>query len=253
MRGTPRLAAATRAGGTATPAGAQGANDDSGGAVNTTISTSDKHLRALDETEGEFRSFMQPRGRALQHEAGPLLQQYATKGCPVKCGRDWTMEELDAAVEKGPHQSALHPDAAAQFRAEAVEKEQQGFCRIVRWKAIRRNPPRNLKISPLAAVPHKSRAWRAILDLSFETQVNGRKLASVNDASECLAPAAALDQMGEALPRLIAAVAAAPHDAGIIVFAKLDIKDGYWRMSVERGAKWNFAYVLPPAPGQTQD
>ena len=67
----------------------------------------------------------------------------------------------------------------------------------------------------------------------------------VNDASECLAPAAALDQMGEALPRLIAAVAAAPHNAGIIVFAKLDIKDGFWRMCVSEEDAWNFAYALP--------
>ena len=88
------------------------------------------------------------------------------------------------------------------------------------------------------------------MDLLFELEVNRRRLASVNDASKALAPAAALDQMGEALPQLIAAVASAPKEGGDIVFAKLDIKDGFWRMSVQRGAEWNFAYVLPPAPGQ---
>ena len=56
--------------------------------------------------------------------------------------------------------------------------------------------------------------------------------------------------MGEAQPQLIALVAAAPGEGSNIVFAKLDIKDGFWRMSVQRGAEWNFAYVLPPAPGQ---
>jgi len=228
----------------------QCANDDEGDAVNPTISESDRHLRALDATEGEFRSFMRPRGLALKHEAGPLLLRYATHGCPAKCGRPWTLEELGAAVEKGPHLSAREPGAAEQFRKEAREKEAQGFCRILKWKTLRRDPPRDLKISPLAAVPHKSRSWRAILDLSFELEVNGKRLASVNDASEATAPAAALDQMGEALPRLIAAVAAAPGEGGNIVFAKLDIKDGFWRMSVQRGAEWNFAYVLPPAPGQ---
>ena len=88
------------------------------------------------------------------------------------------------------------------------------------------------------------------MDLSFELEVNGERIPLVNEASEGLAPEAALNQMGEALPRLIAAVAAAPLDGGDIVFAKLDIKDGYWRLSVERGAEWNFAYVLPPVPGQ---
>jgi hypothetical protein len=31
--------------------------------------------------------------------------------------------------------------------------------------------------------------------------------------------------------------------------AKWDIKDGFWRMDAEEGAKWNFAYVLPQSPG----
>ena len=81
---------------------------------------------------------------------------------------------MDAAVEKGPHLSAREPGAAEQFRKEAREKEAQGFCRILKWKTLRRDPPRDLKISPLAAVPHKSRSWRAILDLSFELEVNGK-------------------------------------------------------------------------------
>ena len=59
--------------------------------------------------------------------------------------------------------------------------------------------------------------------------------------------------MGKALPRLIAAVAVSPAAGRDMVFSKLDIKDGYWRMSVKRGAEWNFAYVLPPVPGQALD
>ena len=35
------------------------------------------------------------------------------------------------------------------------------------------------------------------------------------------------------------------------MFAKLDIKDGYWRMSVEKGAEWNFAYILPATASQS--
>ena len=75
----------------------------------------------------------------------------------------------------------------------------------------------------------------------------------VNESSTPLAPPEALDQMGEALPRLIEALALAPEDGGAVVFAKLDIKDGFWRLSVEKGTEWNFAYVLPPAPGQAAD
>ena len=64
----------------------------------------------------------------MLHKAGPLLLQYASAGCLVDCGWEWTLEDCNAAVEKGPHQSALHLEAVAQFCREAVEKERQGFC-----------------------------------------------------------------------------------------------------------------------------
>jgi len=35
-----------------------------------------------------------------------------------------------------------------------------------------------------------------------------------------------------------------------IYFSKYDISDGFWRMVVEPGQEWNFAYVLPQAPGK---
>ena len=40
-----------------------------------------------------------------------------------------------------------------------------------------------------------------------------------------------------------------PMDKGNIVFSKLDIKDGYWRMVDEEGRHLNFAYVLPDVEG----
>ena len=47
--------------------------------------------------------------RTLNHPAAPLLKEYASQGCPVDVGRDWTLEELEAAMKKGPHASALEP------------------------------------------------------------------------------------------------------------------------------------------------
>ena len=83
------------------------------------------------------------------------------------------LEELEAAVEKGPHKLACKPGTVMQFQQEAREKEQQGFCKIFKWSELRKDPPCNLKISPLTAVPHKSRSCLAILDLSFQLDVNG--------------------------------------------------------------------------------
>ena len=42
---------------------------------------------------------------------------------PVSVGQDWTLEDLEAAVEKGPHVSALEPVAIGQKQLEAREKE----------------------------------------------------------------------------------------------------------------------------------
>jgi hypothetical protein len=74
------------------------------------------------------------------------------------------------------------------------------------------------------------------------------KHASVNASTNpTVAPASAMAKLGNVLPRLIYAVANAPDGQGPILFSKLDIKDGYWRMVVPEDNEWHFAYVLPKA------
>ena len=63
-----------------------------------------------------------------------------------------------------------------------------------------------------------------------------------------MAPRGALDQLGQALSRIIHAFAEADEDAKIFM-AKWDIKDGFWRMDCEKGEEYNFAYVLPQEEG----
>ena len=102
-----------------------------------------------------------------------------------------------------------------------------------------------MKVSPIAAIPHKSKEFRSILDLSFRLQLkNGGFLESVNDTTVKSAPKGALDQLGHALSRIIHAFAEAKEDAKIFM-AKWDIKDGFWRMACKAKEEWNFAYVLP--------
>ena len=67
-----------------------------------------------------------------------MLREYARRGCPVSVGRDWTLEELEAAVARGPHVSALEPDAIAQIQIEAREKVEQGFAKIYTWEELKR-------------------------------------------------------------------------------------------------------------------
>ena len=129
---------------------------------------------------------MCPRMRTLDHSAAPMLKEYASQGCPVDGGRNWTAEELEAAVEKGPHSSSLEPDAIEQIQREAREKAKQGCAKIYTWEWLRENLHKHpqLKLSPLAMIPHKSRKYRASLDLPYELLVSGCLLPSVNDATK---------------------------------------------------------------------
>jgi hypothetical protein len=125
----------------------------------------------------------------------------------------------------GPHQSALSPKALAHFADKAVEKVRTRQARIVLWDDIKDNPPEQLKISPIAAIPHKSKAFRSILDLSFRLRVkNGEILASINNTTEKTTPKGAIDQIGECLSQIIHAFAEADPTAKFFM-AKWDIKD----------------------------
>jgi hypothetical protein len=71
------------------------------------------------------------------------------------------------AAEQGPHRSATSQDAIEHFAAEIKEKLRTKQARVVAWDNIKDDPPPQLKVSPIAAIPHKSKAYRSILDLSF--------------------------------------------------------------------------------------
>jgi hypothetical protein len=153
------------------------------------------------------------------------------------------------AVARGPHRSALSPEAIAHFKAEATEKVRTKQAQLVRWEDIKDNPPKELKISPIAAIPHKSKDFHSILDLSFCLRLkNGGVLASVNNTTEKMAPAGAIDQIGKCLSQIIHAFAETDEGAKIFM-AKWDIKDGFWRMDCATGEEWNFAYVFPQEDG----
>jgi hypothetical protein len=192
---------------------------------------------------------MCPAGLALHHPAADLLKEWATYGCPTHTGKPWTREEMQAAIKRGPHRSALSDEAITHFKAEVDEKVRTGQAKIVAWDSIMDNPPPELKISPIAAIPHKSKQFCSILDLSFHLPLErGEVIPSVNSTTVKTAPKGAIDQLGHSLSRIIHAFAETEDDARIFM-AKWDIKDGFWRMDAEDGTEWNFSYVLPQSPG----
>ena len=200
-------------------------------------------------TPTEYRNNMCPRGLALHHPAADTLLNYATRGCPVNTGSAWTVEQMQAAIDRGPHISALEPAAMAQLDEEINEKVANGQAKVVLWNDIRANPPQQLKVSPVAMVPHSSRPYRAILDLSFPVRLSPTNVVpSVNSTTVKTAPKGAIDQIGHVLPRIIHAFASADEHAKIFM-AKWDIKDGFWRLDCKQGEEWNFAYVQPSSVG----
>ena len=78
---------------------------------------------------------------------------------------------MQAAVDQGPHQFPLAPDAIKQFTEEVAAKLARGQAWIVDWKDIQENPPCKLKISSISMILHKSRHYRTILDLSFSLRL----------------------------------------------------------------------------------
>ena len=124
-----------------------------------------------------------PTGPATAHPAANILLEFGTKGCPVNCGPDWSPEQIKAAIEYAAHPSAQIPEAAAQLRNEAVEKVEQGYAKLVYADDIMVHPPRQLKVAPIAAVPHKTQGFRAILDLTFILKQLEEQWKSANSAN----------------------------------------------------------------------
>jgi hypothetical protein len=141
------------------------------------------HWDQLEKTSAITK--MVPRGLALKHKAAELLADWEQFGCPTQTGRDWTLNEIQAAINHGPHKSALEPDAIAHFEEEVKDKVAKGQACMVLWDNIKHNHPRQLKVLSVAAIPHKSRAYRAILDLSFALYLeDGGVIELVNNTTE---------------------------------------------------------------------
>ena len=215
------------------------------------ILADNQHLFPQDipiaKTLGKKIGLMWPRGIANLHPAAPLLHSYSNVGCPVDCGENWTKAQIEAAIRRGPHVSAKHPIARKCLIAEAKEKEKGGYATIVKYGNIKHSLPPEMKISPIAMIPHKSRLFRCILDLSFVLNSRETSANSVNATTTKLAPQKSMAELGHVLSRIIHTMATSYKYQLPFMFCKVDIKDGFWRMVVSKAAAWNFCYIIPPS------
>jgi hypothetical protein len=176
------------------------------------------------------------------HTATPLLYDYAKHGCPVNCGPNWNKDTILRLLRQGPHCSSKKKDAIRQLQVKTKEKIACGYARIIKWGDIKNKIPTKLKISPVAMIPHKSKKYRCILDLSFTLFEDGQEFPSVNDTTTRLALPQAMAQLGNCLKRLTAHMADNHDIKSPFMFCKLDIKDGFWRMRVSDDNAW---YPIP--------
>ena len=72
----------------------------------------------------------------------------------------------------------------------------------------------------MAAIPHKSRAYHSILDLSFALRLaDGGVVELVNNTTTKLAPRGAIDQLGHSLKQIIHTFAEVEDDV-VVLMAK---------------------------------
>ena len=88
-------------------------------ATNACTNTSASKQEAI---QGKCKGFMCPRGLALDYPFAEVLLSWAEKGCEVDCGKNWSKEQIIAAIECRPHISAKTKKATAYEWKEAEEK-----------------------------------------------------------------------------------------------------------------------------------
>jgi hypothetical protein len=193
----------------------------------------------------------------MSHPFGAQLASWTT-GVSVDCGDEWSREALELAVARGPHPTAVAPDAVSLVHEDIEYQVKAGFTEVVFWDEIKNDLPAHYKVSPVVVIPQTGRRGRIILDLLFPVRRPPQKgtqrrmgeivQESINETTRKLAPTQPVNEIGKVLPRLFHFMALSPQDQEIGL-SKVDLSDGFWRLLVEPAQKWNFCYVMPDPPG----
>jgi hypothetical protein len=212
--------------------------------------------------KSKARSLMQPQPlarRLLPANTYETLLRYSTIGVPTNCGPDWPDEAKEVARAAGPHVSALTPENAKLIWEEIQYQEDAGFIKVISERDLFGGfAPANLKISRLAVVPQRNRRGRLILNLSAAVELppkrdpGGRRKRkrshpSVNETSLAAEDQEAVKKLGTALLDALLLQFESPCQWEVL-WAKIDLSDGFWRMIVEAGQEANFTYELPEHP-----
>ena len=172
----------------------------------------------------------------LPHPAAPLLEQFRNTGVAVPLQGQWTQDDNDQAIKRGPHASAhLHTKF---LREEFASMADKGQWFVLPYALVRDLP--ELRISPMGCVEQRDRRPRTIVDYTW---------SGVNDDTIKTAPPEAM-QFGKALPRLVSAIVNANPAAGPVYMMKVDVADGFYRNWLKTEDIPKLAVAFPTKPGE---
>lgn len=172
----------------------------------------------------------------LDHPARRLLRQYKHRGAPVVLhDAPWTQQQLDHAVQRGPHQSCFeYIDFLEEEFVSMIGKQQWV---LLPYEAIKHL--KNLRLSPPGVVPQRDRRPRWICDYTW---------SGVNPATAPIAPKEAM-QFGHALDRILRQILHANPKYGHVYMIKLDISDGFYRIALCPHDVPKLGVIFPTRPG----
>jgi len=173
----------------------------------------------------------------LPHEAAGYLSYLQKYGAPVHSSAPpKTPEELQAAVDRGAHPSAM--EYKEFLWEEAFEMCQRRHTMVLPFSAVKNL--QGVQISPPGVVPQQGRRPRTICDLTF---------SGVNDTTIDLTHNDAM-RFGRALRRILFQIHRADPRWGPVHLSKVDISDGFYNVCVNAYGTKQFGIILPTPPGQ---
>ena len=81
-------------------------------------------------------------------------QKREKRGLNLKCRKRWTKDHI--LLPYPTKQSLIQYN---KYKDKVTKKVRIGQAKLVAWDNIKDNPPVGLKISPIAAIPHKSKQF----------------------------------------------------------------------------------------------
>ena len=90
----------------------------------------------------------------MKHPAKRLLQNYKTRGVPVKfTTAPWPLDKIQHAIERGPHRSCLeHIEFLHEEFSDMINKSQWV---VLPYSQVKHFP--NLRLSPPGVIPQRGR------------------------------------------------------------------------------------------------